>query len=193
MRAVTGRIAVRKVRPGSAAIKAGCKFQPTWRPVTLHGAHPRSTVGYWAQQPSGPQQEIEQLTSGSRGRVPLPIISPAHECGADCVTNLQADASVLLASGRNKAVSDSAQQFDTLLLYLYADTDRHYRRNLEFFVERGVMQSSSTARVKYVIVVQSKVRRLHCNQSDVVLTVDKAATAACCVAWSANVSEPHQG
>jgi len=54
----------------------------------------------------------------------------------------------------------SEQHFDTLLLYLYADTDRHYRRNLEFFVEHGIHAGSSAALVKYVIIVNAKVRRL---------------------------------
>ena len=67
-------------------------------------------------------------------------------------------------SGGAGTGSDSAQRFDTLLLYLYADTDPHYKRNLEFFVERGIMSGSSAGIVKYVIIVQAKVRRVCCEQ-----------------------------
>ena len=62
--------------------------------------------------------------------------------------------------GFDGTASASAQQVDTLLLYLYADTDRHYKRNLEFFVERGIGAGSTAARVNYVIIVNAKVRRL---------------------------------
>ena len=55
------------------------------------------------------------------------------------------------------------QQFDTLLLYLYADTDRHYKRNLEFFIEHGSNAGSSAAHINYVIIVNAKVRRLCWN------------------------------
>ena len=63
-------------------------------------------------------------------------------------------------TGVDGAGSSIDQQSNTLLLYLYADTDRHYKRNLEFFIEHGINAGSSAARVNYIIIVNAKVRRL---------------------------------
>lgn len=49
------------------------------------------------------------------------------------------------SSGSTKSVAD------TLVMYVYADSDPEYRRNLEFFVRFGVSDNDGC---EYVIVIQ---------------------------------------
>jgi hypothetical protein len=52
------------------------------------------------------------------------------------------------------------RQADTLVMYIYADSDPEYRRNLEFFVRFGV---TAGPECDYIIVVQQvhQTQRLH--------------------------------
>jgi hypothetical protein len=51
---------------------------------------------------------------------------------------------------------------DTLVMYIYSDSDPEYRRNLEFFVEFGVTAGSDC---DYIIVVQQVHRVQKATQS----------------------------
>ena len=48
--------------------------------------------------------------------------------------------------------SGSIWNAGTLVIYLFGDSDPHYRRNFEFFLEHGL--DSAEGEVDYVIVVQ---------------------------------------
>ena len=52
------------------------------------------------------------------------------------------------------------KQAETLLLYLYAPSDPHYLRNLEFFVEQGIGANDG---VDYVIIVQKVLAPAGCT------------------------------
>lgn len=58
------------------------------------------------------------------------------------------------AAATEAAALRPQKEAETLLLYLYAPSDPHYRRNLEFFVEQGIRVNDG---IDYVIIVQ-KVR-----------------------------------
>jgi len=91
--------------------------------------------------------------------------APAQYTGSGYIAAWHSDACVLPhGTGLDGTAPPFEQQFDTLLLYLYADTDRHYKRNLEFFVEHGILASSTAARVNYVIIVNTKVQMLRFSQ-----------------------------
>ena len=60
---------------------------------------------------------------------------------------------MLLCSGHRR------RQADTLVMYIYADSDPEYRRNLEFFVRFGV---TAGPECDYIIVVQ-QVQRCTCR------------------------------
>jgi hypothetical protein len=53
------------------------------------------------------------------------------------------------------------RQADTLVMYIYADSDPEYRRNLEFFVRFGV---TAGPECDYIIVVQQVQRCTRCTQ-----------------------------
>ncbi len=60
------------------------------------------------------------------------------------------------AEGREVNGAREGTRHETLLMYFFGDTDRYYRRNFEFFVQRG-LRGSSCARVYCLIIVRRKV------------------------------------
>ena len=63
-----------------------------------------------------------------------------------------------LLAGRRAADATEATPHETLLVYFFGDTDRHYRRNFDFFTQHG-LRGSAAARVYCLIIVQPKVMR----------------------------------